>query len=67
MCEGGAMKGKNIWKQRACLCLLAFLTGLPGLAGASGRDEVYNPKLDTLYAMIQGAAAMIPLEKNGMT
>ncbi|MCI7600173.1 MAG: hypothetical protein MSS75_03895 [Megasphaera sp.] len=50
------MKGKNIWKQRACLCLLAFLTGLPGLAGASGRDEVYNPKLDTLYAMIKGGS-----------
>lgn len=32
---------------------MAFLTGLPVLAGASGGKEIYGRKLDTLYDMIQ--------------
>ncbi|WP_337383907.1 hypothetical protein [Acidaminococcus timonensis] len=47
------MKGKDVRRQLACLCLMAFLTGLPVLAGASGGKEIYGRKLDTLYDMIQ--------------
>ena len=31
------MEGKHIWRQMACLCLMAFLAGNPGMVGASGR------------------------------
>ena len=31
------MKGKHIWRQMACLCLMPFLAGNPGMVGASGR------------------------------
>ena len=34
------MKRKKGWMQRACLCLMIFLIGLSGLAGASSREEV---------------------------
>ncbi|WP_337938005.1 hypothetical protein [Acidaminococcus timonensis] len=47
------MKGKDVRRQLACLCLMAFLTGLPVLAEASGGKEIYGRKLDTLYDMIQ--------------
>lgn len=53
------MKGKNIQRQMACLCLMVFLAGMPGLAGASGREEIYGRELDTLYAMVQSGSSYI--------
>lgn len=53
------MKGKNIQRQMACLCLMVFLAGMPGLAGASGREEIYGQELDTLYAMVQSGSSYI--------
>ena len=47
------MKRKDVRRPLACLCLMAFLTGLPVLAGASGGKEIYGRKLDTLYDRIQ--------------
>lgn len=54
------MNGKDVWRQLACLCLLAVLAGLPGRAGASGGEGVYDRELDTLYAMIQGGRGCAP-------
>lgn len=48
------MERKDIWRPLACLCLMAFLTGLPVLAGASSGEGIYGRELDTLYDMIQG-------------
>lgn len=48
------MERKDIWRPLVCLCLMAFLTGLPVLAGASSGEEIYGRELDTLYDMIQG-------------
>ena len=53
------MKGKKGWKQRACLCLMVFLIGLPGLAGASSRDDIYREELDILYTMVQSGSSYI--------
>ena len=53
------MKGKKGWKQRACLCLMVFLIGLSGLAGASSRDDIYREELDILYAMVQSGSSYI--------
>ena len=57
--EASVMKGKKGWKQRACLCLMVFLIGLPGLAGASSRDDIYREELDILYAMVQSGSSYI--------
>ena len=48
------MKRKDVRRPLVCLCLMAFLTGLPVLAGASGGEGIYGRELDTLYDMIQG-------------
>ena len=48
------MKRKDVRRPLACLCLMAFLTGLPVLAGASSGEGIYGRELDTLYDMIQG-------------
>ena len=53
------MKGKRGWKQRACLCLMVFLIGLPGLVGASSRDDIYREELDILYTMVQSGSSYI--------
>lgn len=47
------MERKDIWRPLVCLCLMAFLTGLPVLAGASSGEEIYGRELDTLYDRIQ--------------
>ena len=57
--EASVMKGKKGWKQRACLCLMVFLIGLSGLAGASSRDDIYRGELDILYAMVQSGSSYI--------
>ena len=41
------MERKDIWRPLVCLCLMAFLTGLPVLAGASSGEGVYDRELDT--------------------
>ena len=48
------MKRKDVRRPLACLCLMAFLTDLPVLAGASSGEGIYGRELDTLYDMIQG-------------
>ena len=53
------MKRKKGWTQRACLCLMIFLIGLSGLAGASSKEEVYDRELDTLYTMVQSGSSYI--------
>ena len=57
--EASVMKGKKGWKQRACLCLMVFLIGLSGLAGASSRDDIYREELDILYTMVQSGSSYI--------
>lgn len=54
------MKRKNVWKRMACLCLMLFLTGIFGLAGAFDGKDAYDRELDTLYAMIQEGNGYVP-------
>ena len=61
------MKRKDVRRPLVCLCLMAFLTGLPVLAGASGGEGIYGRELDTLYDMIQGGRDLTLMERTGRT
>lgn len=62
------MKGKKGWKQRACLCLMVFLIGLSGLAGASSRDDIYRERnWISCMPWSKVAAAIFSSVRNGTT
>ncbi len=53
------MKREKGLEAEGRLCLMVFLIGLPGLAGASSRDDIYREELDILYAMVQSGSSYI--------